>query len=133
MESPQKSNSDPSQGIDRPNKEKQAPSDNQTPDKEQISQEIWQEITKVIDPEIGLSIVDLGLIYKVDLQADKTIVIMTFTSMACPYGPQLRDQVYRATKKIIKDQEADVQVVFTPPWNPYEMASDEAKMFLGLM
>lgn len=102
-------------------------------DNEALKKQVWDEIAKVEDPEIGMGLVDLGLVY--DLQIDennKADVTMTFTSMGCPYGPQLRSEVHAAATRVEPISEAHVEVVFSPAWDPKEMASEEAKMLLGI-
>ncbi len=100
---------------------------------EAVKKAVWEEISKVVDPEIGLGIVDLGLIYGLALDEEqKAFVTMTFTSMACPYGPQLRAEVHAAASRVDGVRDVDVEVVFSPPWNPREMASEEAKMYMGI-
>ena len=86
----------------------------------------------VMDPEIGLSIVDLGLIYDVHLDGDRVNVRMTLTTPACPYGPELIDAVRQAVKRLEGVKTVDIDVVWDPPWNPDEMATDYAKDVLGI-
>ena len=100
---------------------------------EELKQAVWERIAQVEDPEIGLSVTDLGLIYKIEIdpeQNNKAQIDMTFTSMACPYGPQLKAEVHVAATHVVPD--AHVEVVFSPPWDPREMASEEAKALLGI-
>lgn len=94
--------------------------------------ELWDAIAGVEDPEIGLSIVELGLIYDIVVDGSRADVTMTFTSMACPAGPQLQAGVHAAATSVEGIDDATVEVVFSPPWNPVEMASEEAKMMLGI-
>ena len=99
--------------------------------REEKKQAIWERVAEIEDPEIGLSITELGLIYSIELlEEDKASIQMTFTSMACPYGPQLKMQVHAAATHVVSN--VDVEVVFSPPWNPQEMASQEAKALLGI-
>ncbi len=98
---------------------------------EELKQQIWGKVALVEDPEIGLSITELGLIYDIQVpEPSKALVKMTFTSMACPYGPQLKAQVHAAATRVVSD--AEVEVVFSPPWDPREMASEEAKAVMGM-
>jgi metal-sulfur cluster biosynthetic enzyme len=100
---------------------------------ETLKKTIWEELAKIFDPEIGLSITELGLIYDLKLdEANKAEITMTFTSMACPYGPQLKAEAHAAASRVEGVTDAHVEVVFTPAWNPREMASEEAKMYLGI-
>ena len=86
------------------------------------------------DPEIFLSIVDLGLIYGVDVSSDgaKCTVRMTLTGPGCPVGPQILAAVHNTVSRIPGMKEPDVQLVWDPPWNPVVHASDEAKDTLGI-
>ena len=95
---------------------------------------LWIEVRKVIDPEIGLPLVDLGLIYEIkyDPEIKESHVIMSFTSVGCPAGPYLKSEVYNSCKRVEEVEEAIVQVTFTPQWNPREMASEEVQMMLGI-
>lgn len=93
---------------------------------------IINSLKPVIDPEIGLSIVDLGLIYDVDASDSHVNVRMTLTTPACPYGPELIDAVREAVRRLEGVDTVDIDVVWDPPWNPEEMASDYAKDVLGI-
>ncbi len=86
----------------------------------------------VFDPEIGLNVVDLGLIYEITVPDGKNVdVKMTLTSPGCPVGPQLISGVQTYVHKAFPDLDAiNVHVVWTPMWNP-EMMSQEAKDQLG--
>lgn len=101
--------------------------------KEEIIKKIWDAISVVEDPEIGMTLTELGLIYDVNLIEDSVAdIIMTFTSMGCPYGPQLQSEIKEAAEGPAEISEARVEVVFTPPWDPHSMASEDAKMHLGI-
>ena len=105
--------------------------DEKSKNSEELREAVWKKISLVEDPEIGLSVTDLGLIYDIQIKnSKKASVSMTFTSMACPYGPQLKAQVHAAATRIIPDVE--VEVVFSPPWDPHQMASEEAKQLMGI-
>lgn len=97
-----------------------------------LQQKIWDKISLVEDPELGLSVTELGLIYNIQVEenGEKANISMTFTSMACPYGPQLKTQVHSAATQIVPN--VTVEVVFSPPWDPYTMASEDARTFLGI-
>lgn len=86
----------------------------------------------VFDPEIGLNIVDLGLIYDVKVPDEKSVdVKMTLTSPGCPVGPQIIASVQTYVNQAYPDLDAiNVHVVWTPMWNP-DMMSEEAKDQLG--
>ena len=100
---------------------------------ETLKKRVWDEIATVEDPEIGMSLTELGLVY--DLKIDennKADVTMTFTSIGCPYGPQLKAEVHAAATRVEGVSDAHVEVVFSPAWDPREMASEDAKMLLGI-
>jgi metal-sulfur cluster biosynthetic enzyme len=86
----------------------------------------------VIDPEIGLNVVDLGLIYQVDFdEADKAIYCtMTLTTQFCPMGESISNGVNNALEQAFPDHEIDVNVIFDPPWNSQKI-SDKGREFLN--
>lgn len=96
-------------------------------------EEIRAKIATVKDPEIGLGVVDLGLVYDIEITNDGVAIItMTLTTPYCPYGPQLVAQVQKAAQEVEGISRAEVNVVWDPPWNPAEMASSYAKDVLGI-
>ena len=99
-------------------------------------QQVMDALKPIEDPELHLGIVDLGLIYGVDInpqsEGDDVKVTMTFTSPFCPYGPSLKASVQRTVQTIPGTKNAVVNIVFTPPWDPRTMASDDCKIALGL-
>ena len=99
-------------------------------------EQIMGAIKPIEDPELHLGIADLGLIYGVDInpqpEGDDVKVTMTFTSPFCPYGPQLKASVQRTVATIPGVKQAVVNIVFTPPWDPRTMASEDCKIALGL-
>jgi metal-sulfur cluster biosynthetic enzyme len=99
------------------------------PNKEQII-----EVLKPIhDPEIRIGIVDLGLIYDVDINDDGVVrVKMTLTTPACPYGEMLLAMVHREAEQMEGVTKVEVLLVWDPPWDPKEMCSDYAKDMLGI-
>jgi metal-sulfur cluster biosynthetic enzyme len=100
-----------------------------------VNEDIVREALKgVIDPEIRLSVADLGLIYGVDLDNDgrNVSVRMTLTTPACPYGPQLVNDVRQTVANLPGVDTAEVRVVWDPPWDPRTMATDEIKDKLGI-
>lgn len=85
------------------------------------------------DPEIGASLVGLGLIYDIRLLPEGKVEIdMTLTSPACPFGPEIRANVHGTAAKIPGVKEVYVNLIFNPPWNPKEMADEDTKMLLGI-
>jgi metal-sulfur cluster biosynthetic enzyme len=106
----------------------------ETVDKEQMKEEIWKEVSTVMDPDLKMSLVELGLIYELELDDDMNVKIrMTLTSMGCPIGPYLMNSVGEAAKRVEGVNEADVQIVWEPRWDPREMASEEAQLKLGIL
>ncbi len=102
-----------------------------------VTEEQALEALKPIeDPELHLGIVDLGLIYDIQInpspEGEEIKLKMTFTSPFCPYGPALKAQVHQALAHLPAVKHAQVDVVFTPAWDPHTMASEEAKIALGL-
>jgi metal-sulfur cluster biosynthetic enzyme len=93
---------------------------------------IREKLAEVNDPEINLSIVDLGLVYDVSFEDGTVYVTMTLTSPGCPLGPVIRGEAYAKLKQIPGVQDVDVQIVWNPPWDPRTMASDDVKMMLGI-
>ncbi|MCD6478336.1 MAG: metal-sulfur cluster assembly factor [Candidatus Diapherotrites archaeon] len=91
---------------------------------------VWDVLKEVIDPEVGISVVDLGLIYGVEVSSDEVKVKMTLTNPVCPLQNYLKQQVENAIARIGGVKKASVQLVFNPPWSP-EMMSAEAKARLG--
>ncbi|ASV12258.1 metal-sulfur cluster assembly factor [Leptospira santarosai] len=94
--------------------------------------QIYEEVKKVEDPEIGISIVELGLIYRIKVEDGKAKIDMTYTSMACPVGPQMKQQVKDHALRVEGITDVEVEVVWVPKWDPREMATEEAKMDLGI-
>ncbi len=94
---------------------------------------VTEALRKVHDPEMMISIVDLGLIYDVLADQKGNIHIkMTLTTPACPYGPLLLESASKAAQSVTGVSNVKIALVWDPPWDPAEMASDEAKDRLGL-
>ena len=97
-----------------------------------ITEEIvLEQIKQVIDPDVGLNIVDMGLIYGVDINDDIVDITMTLTSPGCPAAPQLLNGSQTVVQQLDGVEEVNINVVWTPPWDP-EMMSEEAKAELGI-
>jgi metal-sulfur cluster biosynthetic enzyme len=96
--------------------------------------EVLEAIRPVTDPEINISIIDLGLVYDVDFdEADKQVNIhMTLTSPACPVGPQIMAAVHGKVLDLEGVENVDIQLVWSPPWDPRTMAAEDVKMMLGI-
>ena len=90
------------------------------------------KVAEVEDPEIGLGLVDLGLIYDIEVLDEKSVYLsMTLTTPGCPYGPTLVADVEKAVKSLGVEN-VEIEIVWDPPWNPVEMASEYAKDVLGI-
>jgi metal-sulfur cluster biosynthetic enzyme len=85
---------------------------------------------EVFDPELGLNIVDLGLIYDVTVKDNRADITFTLTSPGCPVGPEIMTNMRRAISQFDDIEEVDLHMVFSPPWHP-SMMSEEAKDELG--
>ncbi|XXM73903.1 metal-sulfur cluster assembly factor [Lysinibacillus sphaericus] len=89
-------------------------------------------LEQVVDPELGIDIVNLGLVYDVDLDEEgKATVTMTLTSMGCPLAGTIVDQVKAALRDIPEVKETEVDIVWNPPWSKDNM-SRYAKIALGI-
>jgi metal-sulfur cluster biosynthetic enzyme len=96
-------------------------------------EEVLAKLSNVMDPELGLSIVDLGLVYDVEVLDEKSVYIsITLTFPGCPYGQTLITDAEQAVKELPGAEKVDIELVWDPPWNPSEMASDFAKDVLGI-
>lgn len=93
-------------------------------------EKILEKLKAVIDPEIGINIVDLGLIYNLDFNEKKIVVTMTLTTPGCPMHSSITKWVKEALSQIDNDVEASVNLVWQPPWTPNDM-SDDAKRQMG--
>lgn len=97
-----------------------------------VSQEsVLEKIKEIIDPEIGINIVDMGLIYDVDVNGTTVDISMTLTSPSCPAGGQIVNGTQHVTQQMDGVDEVNVNVVWTPRWS-MEMMSEDAKDELGI-
>jgi len=88
-------------------------------------------LRKVVDPEVGVNIVDLGLIYGITIGESGIQVDITMTSQACPMGAMLADEAHEAIRAAVPESvTVEVRLVWDPPWEP-SMMSDRAKATLG--
>ena len=98
-----------------------------------VSEELVREALKnVIDPELRISIMELGLVYDVDIEESKVKVTYTLTSPGCPLGPVIDGQIKDVLLDLPGVKDVDSELTFTPPWDPRTMASDDVKMQLGI-
>jgi metal-sulfur cluster biosynthetic enzyme len=91
---------------------------------------VTEALTNVIDPELGLDFVELGLIYGIEIDGGDVSVTFTLTTPACPIGPQVSEQIEEFVGDIEGVEKVATNMVFTPPWTPERM-SEDAKFALG--
>ena len=96
-----------------------------------VSQEqVIEALREAIDPELGMNIVDMGLVYEVQMMDETVMITMTMTTPACPMGSYLTDEALFVTRQLTGMQDVDVQLTWSPMWNPM-MMSPAAKKQLG--
>ena len=95
-----------------------------------LRDEVMEALRQVDDPELGINIVDLGLVYDVSIEGDTVHIEYTLTTMGCPIGPLIEQQIKQLIEPIEGINEVDAEMVLTPPWTPDKM-SEEAKAALG--
>lgn len=95
------------------------------------AESVRQALRHVIDPELGINVVDLGLVYRIDVEDGAVRVSMTMTSAACPLGESLSEQAEATIRQNVPGvQSVAVELIWEPPWKP-SMMSDTAKERLG--
>ena len=92
--------------------------------------EVTEALTNVIDPELGLDFVELGLIYGIEVAEGDVHVTFTLTSPGCPIGPQVSEQIEEFVGELDGVASVESTMTFTPPWTPDRM-SEDAKFALG--
>jgi metal-sulfur cluster biosynthetic enzyme len=92
--------------------------------------EVVEALRQVEDPELGMDIVDLGLMYDVEVDGPKVKVTYTLTSMGCPVGPMIDEQIGEVARAVPGVEEVETELTWDPPWSPEKM-SDDAKFILG--
>jgi metal-sulfur cluster biosynthetic enzyme len=92
--------------------------------------DVQDALTNVIDPELGLDFVELGLIYDVEIEGGDVFVTFTLTSPGCPIGPQVSEQIEEFVAELDGVTGVHSKMTFSPPWTP-ELMSEEAKFALG--
>ncbi len=93
-------------------------------------EDVTDALREVIDPELGLDFVELGLIYGVEVQGGNVSVTYTLTSPGCPIGPQVSEQIEEFVSELDGVDDIQSTMTFTPPWTPERM-SEDAKFALG--
>jgi metal-sulfur cluster biosynthetic enzyme len=92
--------------------------------------DVYEALEEVIDPELGLDFVSLGLVYDVEIKDSDVYVTFTLTYPGCPIGPQVSEQMKEFVGEVPGVEEVVPNMVFTPPWTPEKM-SEDAKFALG--
>jgi metal-sulfur cluster biosynthetic enzyme len=92
--------------------------------------DVTDALRDVIDPELGLDFVELGLIYGVEVEAGAVHVTFTLTSPGCPIGPQVSEQIEEFVSELEGVDDVQSTMTFSPPWTPERM-SEDAKFALG--
>ncbi len=93
-------------------------------------EEVVEALRQVEDPELGMDIVELGLFYDAEIEGQAVKVRYTLTSMGCPAGPLIQEDIERVLHEIPGVESVESELVFDPPWTPDKM-SDDAKFILG--
>ena len=93
-------------------------------------EDVTDVLRDVIDPELGLDFVELGLIYDVEIDGSTVKVTYTLTSPGCPIGPRVSEQIEEFVSELDGVQEVQPVMTFSPPWTP-ELMSEDAKFALG--
>ena len=92
--------------------------------------DIREALRRVVDPEIGVNIVDLGLVYRIEVESGRARIAMTMTSPTCPLADYLKDLVTSAIRRHVPDVvDVDINLEWEPPWDP-DMMSDAARQQL---
>src|SRR6266480_1790479 len=98
---------------------------------EDLRNRVREALRNVHDPELGINIVDLGLVYGVDISDNTVHVTYTLTTMGCPIGPLIEAEIRQFVEGIDGVDVVEAEMVVRPPWSP-EMMSEEAKAALGV-
>jgi metal-sulfur cluster biosynthetic enzyme len=93
-------------------------------------EEVVEALRQVEDPELGMDIVELGLFYDAEIQGNDVKVTYSLTSMGCPAGPMIQEDIERAVSEIPGVESVQSELTFEPPWTPDRM-SEDAKFILG--
>ena len=94
------------------------------------TEDVEDALSNVIDPELGLDFVELGLIYGIEIDGGDVHVTFTLTTPACPIGPQVTEQIEEFVGELEGVTNVESSMIFTPPWSPDRM-SEDAKFALG--
>jgi metal-sulfur cluster biosynthetic enzyme len=93
--------------------------------------QVREALKVVVDPELGINIVDLGLVYDVKVEDEVVKITYTLTTMGCPVGPLIEQQMQQVLTTIPGISNIESEMVFNPPWSP-ELMSEEARLAMGM-
>jgi metal-sulfur cluster biosynthetic enzyme len=93
--------------------------------------EVVEALRQVEDPELGMDIVELGLLYDVEVTGPRVKVTYGLTSMGCPAGPLIEQDIAAVTRSVDGVEDVETELTFDPPWTPDRM-SEDAKFILGI-
>jgi metal-sulfur cluster biosynthetic enzyme len=93
-------------------------------------EQVIDALRAVEDPELGMDIVELGLLYDVEVEGPKVHMTYSLTSMGCPVGPMIEQQMLEVVEGLEGVENAQAELTWEPPWSPEKM-SDDAKFILG--
>ena len=92
--------------------------------------DVFAALHQVEDPELGMDIVELGLLYDAEIDGSKVKVIHSLTSMGCPAGPMIQEDIHQVVAALPGVEDVEIELTWEPPWTPERM-SDDAKFILG--
>ena len=95
-----------------------------------VREDVVEALHGVEDPELGMDIVELGLMYDVEVDGPKVKVLYSLTSMGCPVGPMIEQQIREVVESLDGVGDVETELTWDPPWSPERM-SDDAKFILG--
>ena len=93
-------------------------------------EEVFDALRVVEDPELGMDIVELGLLYDAEIEGPRVHVTYSLTSMGCPVGPMIEQQIHEVVSGLEGVDDVETELTWDPPWSPEKM-SDDAKFILG--
>ena len=93
--------------------------------------DVFEALHQVEDPELGMDIVELGLLYDAEIEGPKVKVIHSLTSMGCSAGPMIQEDIHRVTAELPGVDDVEIELTWDPPWTPERM-SEDAKFILGI-
>lgn len=96
-----------------------------------IGEEAVEALRHVLDPELGIDVVSLGLVRRIEIGDDTVRVLMTMTTPACPLSATMKRDAHEALEPVVEGRAVNIEIGFDPPWSPDDM-SDEAREILGL-